>query len=337
MSALGPQMGGDIRVQLDIADSKVAAAHVVSTRTPQAARLFVGRSAADVLQGIGGVYSLCGRAQSVAAVRAVEAALGVTVAPEVEAGRDSLRLAEMITQTAMRLALYWPRALGLVPEPELVRLSLAVEQAVERDVLGGAAWKVPGSGVAASSAAMHQQIDRLTEAADTYVRSCALRDEVLRRGLAGFGLLPEGMAPEEGPFKRNWDDQGVAEVRASHGPGLLARLEASLTDLFLLQGRLPGLISAVDPVAAQRVEIGTGRGEAVVETARGPLRHVVTVKDGIVADYVIDAPTEVNFRPGGPVEVGLIGAGADGIEFSARLHVLAIDPCVEFEIEVRHA
>ena len=76
---------------------------------------------------------------------------------------------------------------------------------------------------------------------------------------------------------------------------------------------------------------------AEVETVRGALRHRIRIEDGRIADYAISAPTEANFRLGGPVEAGLLGAAAAGIESAARLHVLAIDPCVEFTVEVDHA
>ena len=329
--------GGEIRITLGVMDGRVARVDIASSRADVSGRLFRGREIGPVIDDIGRVFSLCGRAQTIAALRAVEAAVGLEVSRPVEAARDALRQAEMISQTAMRLCLYWPRALGLAPEPELVRLALDTERMIEGDMLGGTAWKRPGAGVAAPGAALEDQIERLAEAGEQFVCETPLRHELARRGLAGFGALPEGMAPEEGPLKRLWHDARVAGIRAEHGAGLMARLEAGLAELDQLHRRLSEACATVEPVAARNVEIGSGTGQAEVETARGPLRHEVTLENGVVAGYRIDAPTELNFRTGGPVEAGLIGAPSEGIEAAARLHVVAIDPCVGFEIEVAHA
>lgn len=84
------------------------------------------------------------------------------------------------------------------------------------------------------------------------------------------------------------------------------------------------------------LQVAKGRVAAAM-TARGPLAHRVEVAEGRIAFYRIDAPTEVNFRTGGPAEAGLIGAPAANLAHAARLHILAIDPCVDFSLEIGDA
>ncbi|RME17768.1 MAG: hypothetical protein D6801_02755, partial [Alphaproteobacteria bacterium] len=106
-------IGGSLTLRLFARGGTVARAEIVSTRPVNAARVFVGEEISAVCARIGQIFSLCGVAQTVAALRAGEAALAITPAAGVEAGRDLARLAEMFTQTAMRLGLHWPRLLGL--------------------------------------------------------------------------------------------------------------------------------------------------------------------------------------------------------------------------------
>lgn len=340
MAVLHSDISGEIRLVLHLAGSRVAKVDIRSTRPAHAAAIFKGHAAMDMPGEIGSVFSLCGRAQTIAALRAAEAALGIPSDPSVEAARDALRHTEMITQSAMRLCLFWPRALGIAPEPGLVRLALETEQAVIAGLFGGGGWTRPGAGVRAPDLALEEAVDRLTMAVDDYCARTPLRDELARLGLEGFGALPEGMTPEEGAFTRQWDDEGTAAARAAHGPGLAARLEAGLADLFTLPGWLLANITAIETVGDRMPARDAGTGTAVVETARGRLTHRLSVAGEQVEECEILAPTEANFRAGGPVAAGLIGTDASDrarLELAAHLHVIAIDPCVAFTLELADA
>jgi len=88
------------------------------------------------------------------------------------------------------------------------------------------------------------------------------------------------------------------------------------------------------------VPLGDGTGLARVETARGLLLHLMQVKDGRVARYVIVAPTEWNFHPQGAFVGEIVGSPAatrDAAERLARRLALALDPCVGFEVAVEDA
>ncbi|MDQ2089737.1 hypothetical protein [Marimonas arenosa] len=327
-----------IGITLDIRDGRVRDVSIRARDTGSATLAFTGMSATELPARIGTVYSLCGRAQTIAALGAIETALGFAARPGIAAARDVLRRAETLSQLAMRFALHWPRALGLPPDPALPRACLAAEQALETALFFGSTWRTPGAGQPEADLAQAEQtLEQLEAAVKNFVTNNDLAAAVTDAGLDGFGALPADVAPEGGTFSRRWEAPAVAEMRARHGPGLTARLTAGLTDLAGMVPELRRALSQVVPAAPQQPACLSGHGIAVVETARGPLTHRVEIADGRITAYTIDAPTEKNFRPDGPVSAGLLGARADGLDRAAALHILAVDPCVEFELEVRHA
>jgi len=324
MSQPPADIAGDIRVTLTPDGETVGAVEIVSTRPTAAARMFVGHRPDEMTGAIGRVFSLCGTAQTVAALRAVEQALAIPSAPGVEAARDAARLAEMITQTVMRLALHWPRVLGLDLRPDLVRGAMAVERSLEARVLG-ADWRQPGAGLGAAVADPAALLAPL-EGLATDPLLVQLADAVILRKLEAFGALPAGQGPEAGALTRNWEAPAVGEVRAHHGAGLAARLAAAGEDLRRLPAALAAALAAVVPAEPRPAARDSGTGAATVETARGPLTHRVVVEAGLITACETEAPTEANFTPTGPVAAGLAGAPLDPV--AAELHVLAIDPCV---------
>ncbi len=330
MNQTPADIAGEIRVELFPDGPRVGRVTIASTRPEAAARIFEGHGAEEMTATIGRVFSLCGTAQTVAALRAVEMALGLAPAPGVEAARDAARLAEMITQTVMRLALHWPRVLGLDLRPDLMRTAMAVERAIETEVLGPD-WRAPGAGCdggAVDAEALVAPLARVS--GDPLLVEIA--DRLILRGVEDFGAVPEGHQPEAGALSRNWDSAAVAEVRAHHGAGLAARLAAAGEDLRRLPAELAATLGRVENVPPRAPLRDSGEGWATVETARGPLTHRVTIRAGRVTRCETEAPTEANFTSTGPVAMGLAGAPLDPV--AAELHVLAIDPCVACRVEL---
>lgn len=329
---------GDIRllarVQAGVQAGVIVSVEIASTRPAQAARIFEGRPVAALCDGVGRVFSLCGTAQTVAALTATEAALGYPPAPGAQAVRDLARLAEMLTQTTMRLALHWPRALGLALRPDLLRGCLAAEAAIAAGVLGPD-WRAPGAGVPVPAQGLSETLGALDMQLQAADPGAVLAEALAGLGLDAYGTLPEGMAPEAGALRRCWEHETVAAVRAAQGAGLAARLAAARAELALLPLQMIEALDAISPEPARAPSRQTGHGEAVVETARGPLTHRLTVDNGIVTACVTEAPTEANFAPGGPATAGLVGQAAN--RQAAELHVLAIDPCVAARVEFEDA
>lgn len=331
MTPISGDICGEIRLRARAQGGVIVSVEIASTRPAQAARIFEGRPVAEACDSIGRVFSLCGTAQTIAALTAAEEALGIAPVPGVRAARDLARLAEMLTQTTMRLALHWPRALGLALRPELVRACLAAEAAIAKGALGPD-WRLPGAGAAApvqALAATLSALDALLQEADP---GAALATALARLGLDAYGTLPEGTVPEAGALRRYWDHTAVAAARAVHGTGLAARLAAARAEFERLPSQMIRALEAISPESARAPSRQTGQGEAIVETARGPLVHRLTVEEGIVTACVTAAPTEANFAADGAAAAGLIGQAAN--RQAAELHVLAIDPCVAASVEI---
>ncbi len=337
---------GQIHVELHVKNGLVDNVSITSDRSDVSARMFKGRDVVEVTQIIGSVFSLCSKAQTIAALEAIEAAQGIYVSDAQKNARECLRIAEMITQTAMRLGLGWPHPLGLEQNFELVRQCMATEVGLEKALMNGAGWKISGGiDIDPDRAVANALKDPLGERiagifqAGGYVES--IYKALEKHDLMTFGALKKNELPEIGAFTRQWNNELVLMKRLTYGAGLAARFEAVLADLKFLFSNLVGVIENLssDGVVPQNAN-GSGEGYSDVETARGNLHHEVKIKDGKVEEYRIEAPTELNFSDDGPVVTGLVGVDASNEEALARaaeLHILAIDPCVQFTMEISHA
>lgn len=341
IAATSGDICGAIHLVARAEDGVITGVNVASSRPVQVARVFESAPVEQLCATIGRIFSLCGVAQTVAALTAAEAALGIAPAPGVQAARDLARLGEMLTQTVMRLSLFWPRAfgagqLGGEMRPDLVRACLGVEEKIAAQALG-AGWRVPGAGVQSTGGqgaapaleAALAELDTLLQGEDP---GAPLAAALHARGLEGYGALPAGHEPEQGALARQWHHESVVQARAAHGAGLAARLEAARAEVALLPLMMLDVVARVTPEPERAATRSSGAGQAVVETARGGLTHRLALEDGIVTACTIEAPTEANFAADGPAVRGLIGARADPL--GAELHVLAIDPCVAASVDI---
>ncbi len=84
-----------------------------------------------------------------------------------------------------------------------------------------------------------------------------------------------------------------------------------------------------------------GEGQlAWVQTARGLLIHLANIQQGKISQYSIIAPTEWNFHPEGSLTKMLINSSFHSqytAKKSAKLAVIALDPCIEFNLGVAYA
>lgn len=149
----------------------------------------------------------------------------------------------------------------------------------------------------------------------------------------------DGMAAETGPLARHQGSPLVAML-VQRGHRISARLMAKVIDLADCGSRLRSPLAPEVPALADACTIAPGCGLARVETARGLLLHVVRIEAGTITDYAICAPTEWNFHPAGSfVREGMGWACADADTARLRLHalILALDPCVGWELHVEEA
>ncbi len=361
-----PEARIDVALRTD--RGRVAEVSVRSTRMIQAARLFAGRLPEEVAALLPSVFSLCGAAQKVACVAAVEAAGGRAPSPAQATLRRVDVLAETVAEHGLAVIRDWP-ALG----GETADLAPAKALRVAMASIRGHGPQGVATAAEALAEILGAPLDAIVASADSFAGwmdgraspAARLLSGIVRDGLAGFGAatfrpMPAGgpadleprlaedhdgryaAAPdslgtvfETGPLARQASHPVVATVTEDHGGGLLARMAARLVDMASALRDLGQLVQDLpdEPVAAPPLGAGTGVG--VVEAARGLLAHRIELEDGRVKSYRILAPTEWNFHPAGPLAAGLTGAPAeDGLERRARLLVHALDPCVACTVTV---
>ncbi|VAX06028.1 Hydrogenase maturation factor HoxV/HupK [hydrothermal vent metagenome] len=131
------------------------------------------------------------------------------------------------------------------------------------------------------------------------------------------------------------DSPLLQQLRRHDGNGLLVRLVARLTELAQLSSQLsaPDCGTATLSITPQNPGIGQ------VAAARGQLLHRVQVQDERIARYQILAPTEWNFHPLGVVARSLasLQGEAGQMRQQAKLLINAIDPCVGYQLSIKHA
>ncbi|MCP4993068.1 MAG: hypothetical protein GY934_04670 [Gammaproteobacteria bacterium] len=146
---------------------------------------------------------------------------------------------------------------------------------------------------------------------------------------------------ETGPYARCYNHPMMVEARRQGANELYLRQAARLVEL----DSIPQILrngTAQMGVAKTKIERrrdANGIGMSQLEAARGRLVHRVVVEDGQIASYQILAPTEWNFHPRGFVADGLAAAAAsclsrDDLEAQTRLLVMAIDPCVGYDLVI---
>ena len=340
---LSPDFAGRIHVRLGLSGKHVSNVDIDSTRPQGVTKIFAGRSPEQTVLFLGMIFSLCSTAQTIASLTACERALGLKPSEAECAARDLLREAEMLTQTLMRIGMDWPKALGLPPAVNAVKSALSAQSELQHALFGPNDWKrLGGSGFTPDMKALPDILDGLEQVIARDLYEDGLVDRILAKldalDINGFGALGPEQTPEVGALTRHWDAPDVKAVRDEYGAGLRARFVSRLVDVKDLpksQRALLEKLGACDPDRNGAKDAGVGAAE--VETARGPLVHKVEIEDGRVKTYDVSAPTDVNFEPGGAVELGLVGADVldrAALDQAANLHVLAVDPCVLCEVEI---
>jgi uptake hydrogenase large subunit len=355
---------GRIEITVLRRDDRVDGITIASTRRPIAQKLLTDRTPEQAAELAGRIFSLCGRAQRIAAEAACEAAAGVIPDITRRTIRERQVLAELAREHAWCLlvgspdtgqaanlkALMQLREAGDDPGRLIDALSVVLterllgeppEHWLGRDEPGMARWRLEGGTSAARFLA------ELDDTADVGVSQVPLlpplwrleaAGDLARRALdeAAFCAQPawDDRPAETGAVARVQDEASVAGWLATRGRGAGARMLARLVEL----ARLPTNLRGEGRPMVRAWNLGPDSGVACIETSRGLLLHAVRLRAGRVAEYRIIAPTEWNFHPAGALADGLATLPADGmLETRARLLVQSLDPCVDYAVEVRDA
>ena len=141
---------GRLRLSLECAEGHIRAARVDSERPVFAGRILEGRRTGVALAAVALLFSLCGRAQTVALAGAIEAAQAREPSPAVCCQRQAMVTAEAAREHLWRLAVDLPQHAGTVPQAgTLAQLRRLFEQT--RVASGGAElwWAQPLNAAAA--------------------------------------------------------------------------------------------------------------------------------------------------------------------------------------------
>ncbi|MFY0678525.1 MAG: nickel-dependent hydrogenase large subunit [Neptuniibacter sp.] len=101
------ELSGQLNIKIKWQEGIVEQVDLTSSRPQKVTSLFNGKLLLDLLNLIPMLYSLCGIAQKVAALRAAESALDIKVSPEVDQGRNLLVQAETARELGLRLFTDW--------------------------------------------------------------------------------------------------------------------------------------------------------------------------------------------------------------------------------------
>lgn len=356
-----------LSVTLHLAGDRVGTVEIESGRLVQASDRLTGRRPDQVLALLPNLYALCGTAQGLAGLEAVENAAGITPPPAQRNARRVLCLVEIVAEHAAAMLRDWPAPLGEAPDLPALKPLRPLVMAARKALYPAGDWTVPGGGgLAPDRDALTDILGHLGQAV---AQGDLVADRLLGRiedeGLEGFGAVPPSLMPETGPpdldERLAGDDDGsyrarphcggavfetgplarlcrhplVALLMGQYGTGLMPRFSARMMEMAAALRELEELVQDLcDDPGGQPMARTDGAGMGLVEAARGLLAHRVELREGMVQAYRILAPTEWNFHPRGPLAQGLEGASGPDLVWRAGLLAASLDPCVPFRVEV---
>lgn len=302
-------------------------------------KALTGRPLDEALRMVPLLLPICGVAQSVAALRAMEAAEDRDVDPTVEHIRDTALAAEQAISVAWRHAIDWPPLIGFPADPvailpvraAMAPLMKAAEGVLRRNGVASPAAKADCNkavdvAVTLAESPMPARIAAALEHAPDDAQDRSLRLSGETAAAAAYDTLTRAsfdpLAPSGGPI-----EVGPLAGRADAGSGVRARFAAASAQAHEAADRL-----AAPPATHEPVRIGDfGIGAAM--TARGPVFHAIAIEDGRVADWRAIAPTDWHFAPDGPCAAALDRLSqADRDQGWARWTAASFDPCAQWEI-----
>ncbi|BBP04470.1 hydrogenase expression/formation protein HupK [Sulfuriferula plumbiphila] len=351
---------------------RVTSVEVRSSR-PQAACLLEGKTVEEAMRLVPLLFGICGKAQTVAARSAAQAAQNLCGDKQLMLRQRRLVALEAAQEHLWRLLVDWPNRLGLPAKQGLMmewvkRISisrgdddvLALGEAmltmIEQDVLDESldcwaatlerAERTPMRGLAGASLEMLRGLEPLHSGHPVFGhflprQAACLWGNELQPYLDGhFAVRPlwRNAPAEAGALALHHQIPLLAELlRTGHAAS--ARYLARLVDWVSCVRLLRGEASSTE-LRLDACKLGKNAGLACVDTARGLLLHYIEVALGQIVRYVIVAPTEWNFHPAGPFVQTLRSLRADdaaSLYQRINILILAFDPCVEYEVNLHHA
>jgi len=222
-----PGIEGCLAIRLGVARGRVAEVTIESSRPVHLGRIFKGQPATKALQVMPMVFAVCGTAQSVAGLRAVEEASGRSAGPAHETARELALGVETAREHLTRILTDWPPCLHRSqPRDCLARIHQWPERAATQLYPGGD-FATPGGGrLAPDWAGLRQLTEEMAEAIQKGVLGVSPRSFLESMGPEDLFRLPARDPTQLGPAFLAWLQSsgraglGIAPVAPlPHGDG----------------------------------------------------------------------------------------------------------------------
>lgn len=292
----------------------------VDLQRPTVTRLFIDQLPDAVAKTVPYLFTLCAHAQRAAA----QAALAVAQDKTPRAADSAELWIEVLHENLWRLLLDWPPTLGLPPEKDAF-----------------ISWRAARHGEDCLAVTQRLLVETLRPLAEKCLKK--LRDRALNEL-----PLADGMSEHAGPAAADRPPALAPEAWLDYWQGLSDAMPAmpkprSIQALFM--ARLAEVDAALAGLAANApfplaTAGGEGWGVAQTLTARGVLTHAAHVVDGKVVSYRVQAPTDGYFADAAALS-SLLGnlefASLDQAKQGLNQAILALDPCLPYEVELNDA
>ncbi|WAK04010.1 Ni,Fe-hydrogenase I large subunit [Methylobacter sp. YRD-M1] len=216
---------GTVHIELWHRAGQASGARIASSRPDIASQVLPGKTPEQVLDIVPLLFTLCGNAQSYAALLACRAALGMAAEPEPDAARDLLVQLETLREHTWRILLDWPGLIGLAPNKKALAALLKFDAFFKRHLFRhGQAYKLDSrlDIDAVQLTRMTAELEALIDAAIFNGRLADFRtltcETQLRDWLRQNDALPANLLSDL--YSRNWTAIGQNDVDCL--PGLEA-------------------------------------------------------------------------------------------------------------------
>ncbi|HOV04279.1 MAG TPA: nickel-dependent hydrogenase large subunit [Kaistiaceae bacterium] len=153
---------GEIAIRVASQGGRIADVAVASSRPLGASGILENRTPAESLTVLPMVFSLCGNAQAVCGLEAVETAIGATVSENQKAARRILVASEAVGQILWRVLLDIPTAIDKEPAFDAVRAVRASLARVPRYLVPKDVWnRIGGTALTINRKGLDALVDRI--------------------------------------------------------------------------------------------------------------------------------------------------------------------------------
>lgn len=251
---------GEIQLELTHRGGQAGAARIVSTRPQAAAQVLLGKTPEQLLSTVPLLFSLCGNAQSYAALLACRAALGLDAEPEADAARECLLQLETVREHAWRILLDWPGLLGRQPDKAAVAALLKLTTRFKPCLFGDSEAFKLDSHLQIDSNRLAGLLAELSGLIDHAIFNGGMRafqataDETQLTGwLVGNTALSADLL--HGLYRLDWQAVGRNDISclpALDNPSLLAHLQTQDLSAFCRAPRWQGQCHESTPLGRQQ-------------------------------------------------------------------------------------